>query len=514
VALSEHILALKILTLSIMMPRSRRTSRRLHLLGPWVVALSLSGCTVGPDYVRPETEVQLADEWERAVTDEMSRDSTSLELWWTQLSDTTLTSLIRRAEFNNLDLASGVARVLEARALRGIASGDNLPNITLGGAYSRTQISDNSAVGQISQAVGGENAPADTWFTGLDLSWEIDLFGRIRRQVESATAQLEASVEDYRDVLVTMYAEVALNYIELGTFQQRAAFAEANARAQRESLGLTRDRFEAGLTSRLDVAQATSNLANTEAQIPVLRTGVAAAMNRLAVLLGEQPGHLHDELALVAGIPLVPDSIAVGLPADLLRRRPDIRRAERLLAAQTARIGVATAQLYPSFSLFGSLSLESTSFDNLFEGTSIGWGLTPSIRWNIFQGGKVRQLIKAEEARTEQALLAYEKTVLLALEDVENALVAYEQERVRRDRLEDAVEASQAAVDLVRTQYLSGLTNFQNYLDSQRSLFLQQDQLAESSGLVVQNLILLNKALGGGWPVLDQHPEIAENASE
>ncbi|MFV1979744.1 MAG: efflux transporter outer membrane subunit [Rhodothermia bacterium] len=478
------------------------------------IALGLSACTVGPNYVKPETEIEMPDEWERSVTEEMSSDTLQLELWWTRLGDTTLTSLIRRAELNNLDLASSVARVRESRAIRGIATGGNLPNISLDGSYTRTQLSDNSPTGRISEAVNGSNDPQDSFLGGLNASWEIDVFGRIRRDVESATASLEASVEDYRDVLVTLYAEVALSYIDVRTFQMRREFATANAEGQRGSLGLTRDRFRAGLTSALDVAQAESNLAQTEAVIPILEIGLASGLNRLAVLLGQQPGTLHEELAVSASIPTPPDSIAVGLPVDLLRRRPDVRRAERELAAQTAKIGVATAQLYPSFSLFGTLSLNSQTSNEFFSSGSFGWSLVPGVRWNIFQGGKIRQLIKVETARTDQALLAYEQSVLFALEDVENALVAYEQERLRRDRLDAAAAASQRAVDLVRTQYLSGLTNFQNVLDSERSLFRQQDELAESEGLVVQSLIVLNKALGGGWPEKDQRAEIARNAQE
>ena len=494
----------------------RHAHRVSHLLALAIslFCLTLSACTVGPNYVKPETEMEMPDEWERSVTEEMSSDTLDLELWWTRLGDTTLTSLIRRAELNNLDLAAAVARVRESRATRGIAKGGNLPNITLDGTYSRTQVSDNSPTGQVTEAVGVSNEPQNNFFTGLDVSWEVDVFGRIRREVESANASMEASVEDYRDVLVTLYAEVALSYIDVRAFQLRLEYAIANADGQRGSLGLTRDRFRAGLTSALDVAQAESNLAQTEAVVPILEVGLAAGMNRLAVLLGQQPGTLHEELAASALIPVPPDSIAAGLPVDFLRRRPDVRRAERELAAQTAKIGVATAQLYPSFALFGSLSLQSTESSNFFSSGSVGWGLVPGIRWNIFQGGKIRQLIKVETARTEQALLAYERSVLFALEDVENALVAYQQERIRRDRLAEAAAASQRAVDLVRTQYLSGLTNFQNVLDSERSLFRQQDELAESEGLAVQALVVLNKALGGGWPEYDQHPEIAQNAQE
>jgi NodT family efflux transporter outer membrane factor (OMF) lipoprotein len=317
--------------------------------------------------------------------------------------------------------------------------------------------------------------------------------------VEAADAQLQASVEDYRDVLVTIYAEVGSAYVDARAFQTRLDFATQNVSAQENSLELTRDRFNAGLTSALDVAQAEQNLAQTRSTIPALEIGLEAALNRLAVLLGEAPGSLHDELQEHTGLPQPDDKVAYGIPADLLRRRPDIRQAERLLASQTARIGIATADLYPTLSLGGSVGLEALDFDNLGDGGSVFWSIVPKISWPIFTGGKIRNRIRAEEARTAQALAAYEQTVLRALEEVQNALVAYGQEKMRRDRLLEAVNASQRAVDLVETQYLSGLTNFQNFLDSQRSLFRQQDELADSSGQVRNNLITLNRALGGGW---------------
>jgi NodT family efflux transporter outer membrane factor (OMF) lipoprotein len=404
-------------------------------------------------------------------------------------------------------LAIAVGRVKEARALRGIAKGGLLPDIVLDGTYTRRLISENSPLGQSFVNAGEPISATNVWNTSLGLSWEIDLFGRIRRTVEAATANLEASIEDYRDVLVTVYAEVATNYVDVRAFQARLAFAESNAAAQRGSLELTRNRYLAGLTSALDVAQAESNLRNTEAQIPTFQVGLIAAENRLAVLLGEQPGTLRRVLADSMAIPRAGYDVTVGVPADLLRRRPDIRRAERELAAQTAIVGVATADLYPTFSLTGFIELEAINFDDLFDLSSIGWGIIPGFRWPIFTAGKIRNRIKAEEARTEQALGFYEQTVLLAMEDVQTALVAYDREQVRRDRLQEAVTATSRSVELVRTQYISGLTNFQNFLDAQRSLFDQQDQLANSQGQVVKNLIDLNRALGGGWTVDSLPPD-------
>jgi NodT family efflux transporter outer membrane factor (OMF) lipoprotein len=452
-------------------------------------------------------------EWRAAVVEELEDENAPLEMWWTELQDTVLTDLIQRAELANLNLQAAVARVAEARARRGIAKGGFYPDIFLGGAYSYQKVSEKGVEGVAGGGGDGDGDgegdgeaspvadPFSSWVFGLDLTWELDLFGRVRRTVESATASLQASVEDYRDVLVTLYAETATAYVDVRTFQQRLSFARQNVQAQEESLELTRDRYLAGLTSVLDVAQAEQNLATTRSLIPTLQTGLEASLNRLAVLLAQTPGSLHEELGIARPIPEPTDAVAVGIPADLLRRRPDIRRAERELAAQTARIGVATADLYPSFSIGGSVGMEALDLTDLGSAGTGFFSIFPSFNWPIFSAGKIRNRIRVEEARTEQALIFYELTVLEALEEVQDAIVAYAQETARRDRLTEAVDASQRAVDLVRTQYLSGLTNFQNVLDTQRSLFNQQDLLAESEGFVVQNLILLNRSLGGGWQV-------------
>ncbi len=455
-------------------------------------SLFLGGCAVGPDYVPPE--IEMPDQWESAVVEELAEEEPDLEQWWTAFNDPQLSELISRATESNKNLQVAVLRVTEARALRGIANADFFPQVDAGGSYSRSQSSENTAFGA---ATGGE--AVDNWNLGFDAAWEIDVFGRVRRSVEAAEAEIEVSIEDYRDVLVSLYAEVAVTYVEIRSVQARLDYARSNVESQTESVKITRDRFEAGLTSALDVAQAEGNLASTESSIPSLETSLVAGLNRLAVLLGENPGALNQELQTAREIPSASVEIAIGMPAELLRRRPDVRRSERLLAAQTARIGVATADLYPSFSLPGFLGLESEDVGDLFSGESLTWNLSPGFRWKIFSAGKIRNRIKVEEARTEQALLRYEQSILFALEEVENTMVAYRQERIRRDHLADAVAASERSVEMVRTQYTSGLTNFQNVLDSQRSLFIRQDELADSEGRVVQNLIALNKALGGGW---------------
>ena len=453
--------------------------------------LAFSSCMVGPNYERPVVEVP--DVWQDTATAKVTEGEAPLQTWWDVFEDPQLTELLQRAQASNLDLAQAAWRIQESRAIRGVAKGELLPNVQGTADLNRQDPSE-------SVAVIPELADPQNFFSvGLDATWELDVFGRIRRTIEASTAELGASVEDYRDVLVTLLSEVSLSYIELRALQARINYAAANVRAQQETLQITRDRFAAGLVSQLDITQAESNLASTEAQIPPLRAGLTAALNRLAVLLGEAPGSLNQELGTTADIPVPPEQITVGLPAELLRQRPDVRRAERSLAAQMARVGVRTADLYPRFSLFGFLALESTDGSELFSGDSLTWGFGLPIRWNIWAGGSIRASIKVEEARTEQALLFYEQSVLRALEEVENTMVSYYQERFRRDKLVEAVEASERSVELVRTQYMAGLTNFQNVLDTQRSLFNQQDQLAESEGVLVQNLVALYKALGGGW---------------
>jgi NodT family efflux transporter outer membrane factor (OMF) lipoprotein len=342
---------------------------------------------------------------------------------------------------------------------------------------------------------------ADTFSFGAGLAWEIDLFGRIRRNVEAATAQYDASVEDYRDVLVTLLGEIALNYLEVRTVQARLFYARSNIDAQSESLALTQARFDAGLTSALDVAQAESNLGRSEAEVPALEALLEAALNRVEVLTGRPPGALHERLADVQPIPMPPEEVTVGLPAELLRQRPDVRRAERQLAAQTARIGVATADLYPRLSLTGFFASDAGDLGDLATGKSLTWGIGIPLRWNVFSGGKVQNQIRAERARADQAFKLYEQSVLLALEEVQTALAAYSNEKMRAEQLGVATDATQRAVDLVRTQYVSGLTNFQNVLDTQRTLFQLQQQLADSEGRQVQNLVALYRALGGGWDV-------------
>ena len=471
-----------------------RNTLGIVLLAAWCGTAACA--TVGPDYVRPESPLPdgaaLPDAWRAQALSGLDTGEARLQRWWELFDDATLVRLVERAQTANPDVRLAVARVLESRAIVGVAAGESLPFVDTTGGVS-------VARGSAATLPFGVNPEIDTLTSvGVDLSWELDLFGRIARSIEAALADYDTSVEDVGDVLVSLSAAVALNYIDARTLQERLVVTRDNVRAQEESLQLTRDRFAAGLTSELDVAQAESNLYDTESRIPALERALTAAFNRLAILLAEPPGALTGDLRAGGAIPAPRESATVGIPADLVRQRPDLRRAERRLAAQTARIGVAAADLYPRFSLGGSFSFDA---GNIGDATGFGWSILPGLRWNLFDRARIRSRINVEEARATQALVDYERTMLDALEEVEDAMVAYGREQERRAWLRQAVAASERAVALVRTQYLAGLTDFQNVLDSQRTLFALSDQLADANGAVVQHLVRLYSALGGGWDV-------------
>ncbi len=465
----------------------RREARSLAI----GASLLAAGCaTVGPDYIRPE--VSTPKEWSAATGGGKisgQQDARTLANWWSTLSDAELSSLIERAVRGNLDVREAKARVREARARRGVSAANRFPTVNAGGSASDSRSSKET----------GSGTWNDLYTAEFDATWELDLFGGKKRAVEAAQADLEASEEDRYNVLVTLTGEVALNYVEVRSFQARLAVAEANRDAQQETYQITRWRFEAGLTTQLDVEQAKSNLEQTRAQVPTLQTGLEAAKNRLSVLLGKHPGTLDKELSERKSIPTTSFEIAVGVPAEVLRNRPDVRKAERQLAAQTARIGVATADLYPKLSLTGSIGIEALSAKDLFSSGNRTYGISLPITWNIFDAGRVRKNIEVQNALQEQALIQYEAAILSALKEVENAFTAYAQEQIRRQSLFEAMQAAQRAIDLAQSQYASGLVDFQVVLDAQRSLLSVQDQLAVSEAEVTSDLIRLYKALGGGW---------------
>jgi outer membrane protein, multidrug efflux system len=462
-----------------------------------LIMLVLSGCaTVGPDYVRPE--ISAPAHWNNESDHTSSVESGDFKLlarWWSTFNDPELTGLIERAIRSNPDLRQAVSRVREARARKGISRAELFPAID---ASVSAQRSKNSKA-------TGSGKETDSYSAGFDASWELDLFGGKRRSVEAAVADLQASHEDLRDILVSLLAEVAQNYVEVRTYQARLKVAEENLTSQSETYQLANWRYEAGLSDELAVQQARYNLESTRSQIPTLRTGLEEAMNRIALLLGEQPGKVHGELEKPANIPSTPSKVVIGVPADVLRQRPDVRRTERELAAQTARVGEAIADLYPKFTLTGSIGLEAFSFGKLFSLSSRTFNGASGITLPIFNAGSVRQHIEVQSALQEQALIKYEASILAALEDVENALAACADEQQRRQSLSAASEAARQAAELAQQKYEAGLIDFTDVLDAQRSVLSFQDQLAQSNGTVATNLITLYKALGGGWTSL--YPE-------
>lgn len=476
-------------------------ARRIVVQPLWIISMvvTIPGCfVVGPDYKAPD--IATPTEWSQGLRRGLSvaePEAETLVRWWITLGDPDLSNLIERARVGNVDLVSAQARIREARARRGVAESGLYPSLNISGSANVSRSSEDA----------GSGIRRELYRTGFDASWEVDVFGAVRRSVEAAQAELDASVADFQDLMVSLLAEVALNYVEARTFQTQLQVAEENLKAQAETLQFTEWRFAAGLVSKLDVEQAKTNLENTRAQLPKLRSNIEAAKNRLAILLGVLPGALEAQLATRKPIPEAPLEVAVGVPAEMLRRRPDVRRAERQLAAQTARIGVATADLYPKFSLPGSIGLEALSANHLFSTANRAWSLIGSFTWTIFKGGAIRQNIEVQNALQEQSLKQYEATILSALEDVENGLVAFAEEQERRDALLEATQAAQRAAELARDQYTSGLIDFQTVLDAERSVLTAQDQLAQSKGQVTANLISLYKALGGGWtPFIGAQP--------
>jgi multidrug efflux system outer membrane protein len=462
----------------------------LAVLATAIIVLVLPGCAVGPDYV--QVEPMAPEEWHTQLQGDLTASRLNPETmadWWTTLNDQELSSLEERAVKGNLDLKEAMARVREARALRGISKANLFPTLDAAASATKYRSSENSGTGDESKL----------YAAGFDAGWELDVFGGVRRSVEAAQANLEATHEDLHDILVSLLAEVALNYIEVCTYQTRLAVTEANIKAQEETYELNRSRYKAGTIDDLAVQQSIYNLERTRSLIPSLQTGLEAAKNRLAVLLGKKPGSVHQELAERKPIPVLPVTVAVGVPAETMRHRPDIRRAERNLAAQTARIGVTTADLYPKFRLSGSIGLESISTGDLLTSASRTWSFGPGVSWNIFDAGAIRQNIKVQSALQEQALIQYEAAVLSALEEVENVLTTYAKEQLRRESLTAATAAAQRAYELAQDQYNAGLVDFSNVLDAQRSLQSFQDELAQSDGAVISNLVRLYKALGGGW---------------
>ena len=479
--------------------------KRIRSVAVVLSFLALAGCAVGPNYKRPLVAVPKHWTVEPARAD--STATPAIEEWWTSFHDPELDSLVERAVHGNLDLKMALERVQEARASRGVSRSGFFPQTNadfsvekLRGGFNQGVV---RAVPSSNDSHGSASllSPFETsvYQGSLSSSWELDVFGGIRRGVEAATADLAAQEENRCDVLVMLLGDVGRAYGELRGYQRRMEIAEKNIRTQLDTLDLTTARAKAGLSTDLDVSRAAAQLDTTRAAVPPLISGIDASIHRLGVLLGEEPGALRSELEQAKPIPLAGRDVDVGLPTGLLERRPDIRRAEAQVHAATARIGEAKADLFPKFVLSGTAGRQASQLQELTLGLGNYFSVGPGISLPLFNGGRIRANIAVQTSRERKAVITYQSTILNALEEVQNALVNYAQEQDRRDRLSQSVEQSQLAVDLSNAQYRGGQVDFLSVLEAQRDLFAAEDQLVQSQASVTIDLITLYRALGGGW---------------
>ena len=471
---------------------------------PGLCALLLltAGCAVGPDYVRPETGT--ADTWSESTDSTLSTNPVEYGPWWTVFEDPALEQLVQIASKENLPLQIAAARILEARAVLGISRGLRFPQQQqLTGHAARVGLSANAP------NVAITDQAFSSYAVGFDAAWELDVWGRLRRGVEAADADYGRALAGYDDTLVSVMAETARAYILLRTFEARLKLAQENVEIQGETLRIAAVRFDNGAVTELDVTQARALLRDTEALIPSLETGVRQTMHAISTLIGRPPGQLVELIKQDSSIPSASAGIAIGVPIDLLRRRPDVRMAELQAAAQSARIGIAQSALYPRFSLFGSIGfetsadggLQSNSADagDLFSSDSIRYTVGPTFSWPIFNYGRLRNKVRVQDARFRQAALNYQNTVLEAAREVEDALAAYLRSQTRVGYLSASVGDARRSVELALVQYRQGSATYQRVLDTQRFLVRQEDQLTRTQGNVALNLVATYKALGGGW---------------
>ena len=496
-----------------------KAKRTLSLMAILVGAAAVTGCTMGPDFKRPD--LASPGSW-FAGPKEAVRPKRSMPVaepvdpnWWTLFGDPVLTGLEHRVAAENLDVQAASIRLTESRAQVGFARASEFPTLNGNLSYTRQRASNNGffsiapgAAGRAANGASGSNPggiqtrglqPFDIFQGGFDASWEVDFWGRVRRSVESATSSAEAADEAKRSALMSSLAEVARDYIQLRGVQAQLEIARDNIRTARQSLNLTQQRAAGGLTTDLDVANASAQLRITLAQIPTLEQQEAQSINALSLLLGLPPNGLRTELATAKPVPPVPPRVPVGLPSELARRRPDIRQAEAQLHAATADIGVAEANFYPSLKLTGSIGLQSLQINHAFDLNSKQYAAGPGLTIPLFEGGQLRASLQLREALQQEAAINFQKTVLQAWHDVDNALTAYQAEQARRDELIQAVADNRRAVGLAQSRYQQGVADFLTVLDAQRSLLGAQLQLADSTTTVSSNLVALYKALGGGW---------------
>ena len=487
--------------------KERRLTGSVLIAVVCLALLTANGCMVGPNYQPPQSTVPT--EWigvTKAPPDQPSvatAQPVNLAEWWLQFNDPTLTALIEEALNKNLDLQIAEARLLQARAMRGISVGGLWPALSASASYQRLRKVEVSTNNQYLYQT------EDLYQSGFDAVWELDLFGGLHRALESANANVQAAIEGIRDAQVSLVSEVALNYIQLRGYQQEIVIALNNLKAQQHTADITHKLFSVGFASALDVANADSNVSTTESQIPVFEIAAQQSIYSLSVLLARPPADLLTQLSPIGSLPAIPTQVPAGLPSDLLRRRPDIRESEAQLHAATAQVGVSIAELFPSFSLTGTVSWSSNLLRTWWSYSNLSYAVGPSINWPIFQGGALVSNVHLQEALVDQAFLTYQKTVLGAFQDVENSLIAFSKEQHHRKVLSEAVEANRKAVDLSLQLYTEGLIDFLNVLNAQRSLYASEDALVQSERNIVEDLISLYKALGGGWDFVPSPSQVS-----
>jgi NodT family efflux transporter outer membrane factor (OMF) lipoprotein len=477
--------------------------------------LAFSGCTTGPDFEEPYAE--LNEYWSEKGESQVITQTAVSEDWWTTFDDPAIDKLIHLAYQQNLSLQIAGLRIMEARAQLGIAIGQQYPQIQEAfGSATGVGISKNAA-----NTFGIDRNYWD-YQLGFDAVWELDFWGKFRRNVEATRAGLIASAADYDNALVSLTAEVARTYAVIRTFEATIELTRQNVALQEEGLKITESRFRNGVVTELDVTQARTLLESTKTDIPRLESGLRQSQNALSTLLGQPTGRIQALLEGPRVIPVAPAEVAVGVPVELLRRRPDIRSAELSAAAQCARFGIAKADIYPSFSLFGQIGLQTTShggvqsnnanFGNLMDSDSFFYSYGPAFNWPIFNYGRIENNVRVQDARFQQLLVNYQNTVLTAAQEVEDSLIAFLKAKEAEVSEQNSVDAARRSVELAMTQYRHGVVDYQRVLDTQRALLQEEIRLANTQSSIATNLIALYKALGGGWELRRGRPIIPESA--
>jgi NodT family efflux transporter outer membrane factor (OMF) lipoprotein len=472
---------------------------RCALVGASTAVVLLTGCTtLGPDYVAPEVDAELA--WLQEQDPMLSSQEPTDTKWWeSSFQDPVLNELIDTTLNDNLTLRSAGLRVLQAQENLRIAAGQSFPTQTLNGGIGRQGLADN-------ELAPGEDQYFNSDLLGFGVQWEADVWGRFRRLVESASAQLDASVASYDGVLLTLLAQVSNTYLAMRTAEERIYYLEQNIEVEQEALQIAEDRFTGGLVTELDPEQARSLLYNTQAQLGTVQIASAQLRNTLALLLGRKPGEVNSLLGGPGAVPSTSAALVLGMPQDLIRRRPDIRQSERLLASQSAQVGFAITDLYPTFSLGGSVQFASNDagdndLGDVFNASSRSWNLSGGFNWNIWNYGRIKGNIRLQDALFQQLAVDYENTVLNAQTEIENAIIAYLISREQQDWYQKASDAAQGSVDIAQIQYREGLVDFNTVVTNLQALQSQQDLLASTKGAVATNLVNVYLALGGGWQI-------------